>query len=842
MTTILRSRLGLIALAAAWLGVLAVPAPLANAQQTATPQPVILADFNHDGIPDALVISTTSPIATIAFGSVPYGTFSAQAKAISFPGCSSLPQGSVLVGDFNNDGLPDILFLCEDGSGVMLGNGDGTFAAPQTLPNISTSPAVLGDFNKDGKLDLVVLNTFAANGNGSQQTLQFFAGNGDGTFAASSVNSTLAQQGYTTMIATDINGDGYPDIALGSFNTDSDTATSVSVFGNNKQGIFGVGGQDVYSPNASANVAITAASAILAGNFFGNDVNDLIVPDTGSSSGFFLIQNNSTSGNFSLGTPAKTAVGGLTAALPGFFSGSGATDLVIANGTSISVMDNDGSGNFATDYTTLTIASTSSLFAVADANGDGYSDIYTATSTNGALQLATNVTTGSATATALPVSLGIGTKAVSATWNGNDNLLASTASGQQVVNGAVTGASLTSSKNPSTAGDAVTFTVVVAPSVPTDSIPTGAIVLMDGTNMLASGTLSNGGYSYTTSTLSAATHSIVATYAGDNYFAATSSSALSQVVNRAAAVASNITWATPAPIVYGTALSSTQLDATATTTTGTPIPGTFVYTPAAGTVPSAGVDTLSVTFTPTDPLSFLAATQTVMLTVTSPAVAATITAPPTTPPGSQATVTVTLTQAYPVALVGTLAIGFTRSTTPQITDPALQFAEGGTTLSFPIPANTTTVPPVQLQAGTIAGTITVPLTLTAADVNVTPANLAPVTIEVPPAAPTISGMTITRSGDQLTVVIHGFSNTREVVSAAFHFTAATGATLGTTDLTLPADAIFNTDWFDTDPSDAYGSTFTYTQIFNTSDGAANIGSVNATLTNTIGASATATAQ
>ena len=49
-----------------------------------------------------------------------------------------------------------------------------------------------------------------------------------------------------------------------------------------------------------------------------------------------------------------------------------------------------------------------------------------------------------------------------------------------------------------------------------------------------------------------------------------------------------ITWATPVAITYGTALSSTQLNATAS------VPGTLVYTPAAGTVPSAGTVTLSV--------------------------------------------------------------------------------------------------------------------------------------------------------------------------------------------------------------------------------------------------------
>jgi sugar lactone lactonase YvrE len=70
-----------------------------------------------------------------------------------------------------------------------------------------------------------------------------------------------------------------------------------------------------------------------------------------------------------------------------------------------------------------------------------------------------------------------------------------------------------------------------------------------------------------------------------------------------------ITWATPAPIAYGTALSATQLDATAS------VAGTFVYTPAAGTTPVAGSDTLSVTFTPTDTTDYTTATSSVTLTV-----------------------------------------------------------------------------------------------------------------------------------------------------------------------------------------------------------------------------------
>ena len=70
-----------------------------------------------------------------------------------------------------------------------------------------------------------------------------------------------------------------------------------------------------------------------------------------------------------------------------------------------------------------------------------------------------------------------------------------------------------------------------------------------------------------------------------------------------------ITWSTPAAITYGTALSTTQLDATAS------VAGTFVYTPAAGTIPLAGSQTLSVTFMPSDTTDYNSASDSVTLTV-----------------------------------------------------------------------------------------------------------------------------------------------------------------------------------------------------------------------------------
>jgi Bacterial Ig-like domain (group 3) len=491
---------------------------------------------------------------------------------------------------------------------------------------------------------------------------------------------------------------------------------------------------------------------------------------------------------------------------------------------------------------------------------------------------------------------------------------------------------LASSKNPSLVTDSVMFTVHVAPGPNSGSnqTPTGAVVLMDGANMLASGTLDDSGtYTFSTAALTQATHVITANYAGDALYSP-SLAMLSQVVNHAPAVAPTLMWATPAAIPYGTALSGAQLNATAIDATGAAVPGVFVYTPAAGTVLNIGTQTLSVTFTPTDLQSFTVATKTVnllvtgvvvssftpttatlgagattvtitgagfvgnsvvqvngtaipttlvnattlsavipasdflnvgtlqitvfdpsisvtsaavQLTVTAPAPIAILDVPPTTQPGTQPTVTLSLSQPYPVDITATVTLSFAASTTPAIDDPNIVFATTGTrTENVTIPAGSVTVPPIALQAGTVAGTITVPIKLTAGGVDVTPTTLEPGVIVVPAAVPAISTVTATRSGNQLTVVVHGFSNTREMVNAKFHFTPAAGASLDTTDLTVTSDLIFNTNWFQTKTSDQYGSTFTYTQIFNTSDDATTVGSVDVTLTNTIGASDMKTTQ
>jgi len=87
---------------------------------------------------------------------------------------------------------------------------------------------------------------------------------------------------------------------------------------------------------------------------------------------------------------------------------------------------------------------------------------------------------------------------------------------------------------------------------------------------------------------------------------ATATATQKLTVNKAVSV---ITWPTPAAITYPTPLSSAQLNATAS------VPGTFVYSPAAGTVMTANVRTLSVKFTPTDATDYTTAAATQKLTV-----------------------------------------------------------------------------------------------------------------------------------------------------------------------------------------------------------------------------------
>ncbi len=159
---------------------------------------------------------------------------------------------------------------------------------------------------------------------------------------------------------------------------------------------------------------------------------------------------------------------------------------------------------------------------------------------------------------------------------------------------------------------ALTATLVYATTPLAGKLVTFSLVSGSNTMIVGSATTNASGVATLSDVslagLSAGTNtgSVVASFAGDATFAATSASG-NLVVNP---VAPTVTWANPDDIVTGTPLGSAQLDATAS------VPGTFAYSPAAGTVLDAGQgQTLTMTFTPTDSTDYASATTTAAINV-----------------------------------------------------------------------------------------------------------------------------------------------------------------------------------------------------------------------------------
>jgi hypothetical protein len=133
------------------------------------------------------------------------------------------------------------------------------------------------------------------------------------------------------------------------------------------------------------------------------------------------------------------------------------------------------------------------------------------------------------TATFSISTLAVGTKVITAVYSGDSNFAGSTSKDvNQVISKATTKTTLTSSQNPSTYGQPVTFTATVAPQF--SGTPTGSVVFKDGTKTLKTVALNGGVASYATSTLATGTHTITATYNGSTSFDGSSAS-LTQNVN-----------------------------------------------------------------------------------------------------------------------------------------------------------------------------------------------------------------------------------------------------------------------------------------------------------------------
>lgn len=264
---------------------------------------------------------------------------------------------SALNGDFNNDGKLDIITCNPNTNCISVLSGDG-FGGFYTNNNFSTGSGtqpqmiVQGDFDGDGKPDI-------ATANGGNTTISILIGTGTGSFGAPTTYTISGANNPSCIASADFNGDSKLDIVTGNLGTGN-----LSVMLNSGSGTF---------TTAVSYTAGTSPNYIICNDYNSDGYKDLAVANYGSGTVSILLGN----GSGSFGAPANFTVGTYPKRMASIdLNNDTYLDIVTANYGSgdISVLLGDGTGSFAT-ATSYTAGASPYDVATGDFNTDGQIDL-----------------------------------------------------------------------------------------------------------------------------------------------------------------------------------------------------------------------------------------------------------------------------------------------------------------------------------------------------------------------------------------------------------------------------------------------------------------------------------
>jgi trimeric autotransporter adhesin len=556
-----------------------------NSSKPATgssPRGAAVGDFNNDGIPDL---------------AIPNGTFSAPITILLGKGdgtftSSSLSTGTsdafcrIVGGDFNGDGNQDL--AAQDCGGVyndvlvFLGHGDGTFTAVPPGTSVGFDPAwtAVGDFNGDGKLDLAVVTSFSP-------YMTTLLGNGDGTFTPAAASSALPYLPMQVAVG-DFNGDGKTDLVV-SCQTDG----SLTILLGNGDGTF--------TPATTSPVTGIDPNAVTVGDFNGDGKLDLAVTTGGVSGNDALrvLLGNGDSTFTAAASDLSVGVEPQTIAI-GDFNGDAKADLAVANfgSDTLSVLLGNGDGTFAPATTSPATGPSPYSAVVADFNGDGKADLAAVNNAGNDVTVLLSQPTETSTASLSGVSpLGTGTHLVDASYPGDSNNDASISSTIALTaqQGKPTVQVTPSSTNISTL-QPLSVTVVVSDGA-ANPAPSGTVTLTSGNYSSSATSLSNGSATINVpaGSLAAGTDALTANYSGDSNYVPNSGSA-------------SVTVTAPTFTLSGTAVTLNSGATTGNTSTITVTPvsgftGSVVLTAAVTASPTGAQYPPSLSFGSTSPVN-----------------------------------------------------------------------------------------------------------------------------------------------------------------------------------------------------------------------------------------------